>query len=125
MVSPHWAFNFIVHQPYVAFLTMGAVILTMTGVTLYMPIWGIFDVYLFVLLGSLLFYRVYCLTTQDRQHYYASPEAISNPFYVLVPDWGLYPMIGLATAAAVIASQAVITGVFSMTNQAIQLRYYP
>ena len=50
---------------------------------------------------------------------------VSNPFYMLVPDWGLYPMIGLATAAAVIASQAVITGVFSMTNQAIQLRYLP
>lgn len=53
------------------------------------------------------------------------PDAITNPFYLLVPDWGLYPMIALATAAAVIASQAVITGVFSMVNQAIQLRYLP
>jgi KUP system potassium uptake protein len=54
-----------------------------------------------------------------------NPAAIENPFYMLVPEWGLYPMIGLATAAAVIASQAVITGVFSMVNQAIQLRYLP
>ena len=53
------------------------------------------------------------------------PEALENPFYMLLPEWGLYPMIGLATAAAVIASQAVITGVFSMVNQAIQLRYLP
>ncbi len=44
------------------------------------------------------------------------PAAVSNPFYLLVPEWALYPMIGLATAAAVIASQAVITGVFSMVN---------
>ena len=54
-----------------------------------------------------------------------NPEAIANPFYMLIPEWALYPMIGLATAAAVIASQAVITGVFSMVNQAIQLRYLP
>ena len=53
------------------------------------------------------------------------PAALENPFYLLIPDWALYPMIGLATAAAVIASQAVITGVFSMVNQAIQLRYLP
>ncbi len=54
-----------------------------------------------------------------------NPEALANPFYMLIPEWALYPMIGLATAAAVIASQAVITGVFSMVNQAIQLRYLP
>jgi len=53
------------------------------------------------------------------------PTAIANPFYLLVPEEILYPMIVLATAAAVIASQAVITGVFSMANQAIQLRYLP
>jgi KUP system potassium uptake protein len=53
------------------------------------------------------------------------PSAIANPFYLLVPGWALYPMIVLATIAAVIASQAVITGVFSMTRQAIQLGYLP
>ena len=47
-------------------------------------------------------------------------DALANPFYMLIPEWALFPMIGLATAAAVIASQAVITGVFSMVNQAIQ-----
>ncbi len=52
-------------------------------------------------------------------------KPLANPFYMLLPDWALFPMIGLATAAAVIASQAVITGVFSMVNQAIQLRYLP
>ncbi|HYD30339.1 MAG TPA: KUP/HAK/KT family potassium transporter, partial [Azospirillaceae bacterium] len=53
------------------------------------------------------------------------PEAVRNPFYLLVPEWGLYPMIFLATAATVIASQAVISGVFSITRQAVQLGLCP
>ena len=126
MISPHWAFNFVVQQPFVAFLTMGAVILTMTGgEALYadmghfgrMPIrlaW-----FVIVLPCLLLNYA------GQGALLLRNPEAIENPFYMLVPEWGLYPMIGLATAAAVIASQAVITGVFSMVNQAIQLRYLP
>lgn len=126
MMSPHWAFNFVYHQPYVAFLTMGAVILTMTGgEALYadmghfgrMPIklaW-----FIIVLPCLLLNYAGQgALLLRD-------PAAIANPFYMLIPEWALYPMIALATAAAVIASQAVITGVFSMANQAIQLRYLP
>jgi len=53
------------------------------------------------------------------------PEAMENPFFRLVPMWGLYPMVVLSTAATVIASQAVITGVFSLTRQAVQLGYIP
>jgi KUP system potassium uptake protein len=55
----------------------------------------------------------------------ASPEAIQNPFYLLYPSWALLPMVGLAAAATVIASQAVITGAFSLTNQAVQLGLLP
>jgi KUP system potassium uptake protein len=55
----------------------------------------------------------------------ARPEAATNPFYALVPSWGLYPMIGVATAAAVVASQALISGAFSLTRQAVQLGYSP
>jgi KUP system potassium uptake protein len=55
----------------------------------------------------------------------ASPEAIENPFYLLAPSWALYPMVGLSTVATVIASQAMITGAFSITRQAIQLGYAP
>jgi len=55
----------------------------------------------------------------------ANPQAISNPFYLAYPDWALYPMIGLATAATVIASQATISGAYSVTKQAIQLGYLP
>jgi KUP system potassium uptake protein len=53
------------------------------------------------------------------------PEAAANPFYHLAPDWALYPLIALATAAAIIASQAIISGAFSLTRQAVQLGYAP
>jgi KUP system potassium uptake protein len=53
------------------------------------------------------------------------PEAVQNPFYLLVPGWALYPMIALATAATVIASQAVISGAYSITRQAVQLGFLP
>ncbi len=55
----------------------------------------------------------------------SNPTAIGNPFYQSIPDWGLYPMIALATAAAVIASQALITGSYSLSSQAMQLGYIP
>ena len=54
-----------------------------------------------------------------------NPEAARNPFYLLVPSWGLLPMIGLATLSTIIASQAVISGAFSLSQQAIQLGYVP
>ena len=126
MMSPHWAFNFVVNQPYVAFLTMGAVILTMTGGEAIYADMGHFGrlpirlAWFVVVLPCLLLNYAGQGALLLR-----SPEAIANPFYMLIPEWALFPMIGLATAAAVIASQAVITGVFSMVNQAIQLRYLP
>ena len=126
MVSPHWAIQFILANPLMSFFIMGAVVLTVTGgEALYAdmghfgprPIrFGWFSVVLPCLVlnyagqGALLL-----------RH----PEAIENPFYLLVPSWGLYPMIILATMAAVIASQAVISGVFSLARQAIQLGYLP
>jgi KUP system potassium uptake protein len=54
-----------------------------------------------------------------------NPAAARNPFYALVPSWALYPMVGVATAAAVVASQALISGAFSLTRQAVQLGYSP
>jgi KUP system potassium uptake protein len=53
------------------------------------------------------------------------PAAVQNPFFLTVPSWGLYPMVGLATLAAIVASQALISGAFSLTNQAVQLGYCP
>lgn len=126
MVSPHWAVSFIYHQPMVAFLTMGAVILTVTGGEALYADMGHFGrlpirmAWFFIVLPCLLLNYAGQGALLLR-----NPDAIENPFYLLVPEWALYPVIILATAAAVIASQAVITGVFSMANQAIQLRYLP
>src|SRR5258708_7479978 len=53
------------------------------------------------------------------------PETVKNPFYLLLPEWALYPMVALATAATVIASQAVISGAYSLTKQAVQLGFLP
>ena len=126
MLSPHWALNFIFHQPFVAFLTMGAVILTVTGGEALYADMGHFG-RLPIRLGWFIIVLPCLLLNYAGQGalLLRNPSAIENPFYLLVPEWGLYPMIALATAAAVIASQAVITGVFSMANQAIQLRYLP
>lgn len=126
MISPHWAIQFIFTHPVQSFFIMGAVVLTVTGgEALYadmghfgaQPIrFGWFSVVLPCLVlnyagqGALLL---------------RNPAAIENPFYLLVPGWALYPMIILATMAAVIASQAVISGVFSLARQAIQLGYLP
>src|SRR5207248_7117804 len=55
----------------------------------------------------------------------ANPAAIENPFFRLAPDWAVYPLVGLASIATVIASQAVISGAFSLTRQAVQLGYLP
>jgi KUP system potassium uptake protein len=55
----------------------------------------------------------------------ADPEAVKNPFYLMAPDWALLPLVGLATMATVIASQALISGAFSVTKQVIQLGYLP
>src|SRR5690606_14619533 len=55
----------------------------------------------------------------------AQPEAVKNPFYMMAPDWALLPLVLLATLATVIASQALITGAFSVTKQVIQLGYLP
>jgi len=126
MLSPLWAINFIIHQPFVAFLTMGAVILTVTGGEALYADMGHFG-RLPIRLGWFIIVLPCLLLNYAGQGalLLRNPDAIENPFYLLVPEWGLYPMIALATAAAVIASQAVITGVFSMANQAIQLRYLP
>lgn len=53
------------------------------------------------------------------------PTAAANPFYALVPSWALYPVVGIATAATVVASQALISGAFSLTQQAVQLGFFP
>ena len=126
MFSPHWAIQFIYHHPIMTFFVMGAVVLTVTGGEALYADMGHFGpvpirlAWFFVVLPCLVlnYAGQGALLLRD-------PAAIENPFYLLVPQWALYPMIIMATMATVIASQAVISGVFSLARQAIQLGSLP
>jgi KUP system potassium uptake protein len=125
-LNPLYAFDFFMHQPKIAFISLGAVVLAVTGAeALYadMGHFGRFPIRLawfgFVLPALLLNYF------GQGALILLEPEAVKNPFYLLAPEWALFPLIGLATLAAVIASQAVISGAFSVSRQALQLGYLP
>ncbi len=125
-LNPYWAWLFFITHDWHAVLILGAVVLTVTGgEALYadmghfgkQPIrWGWFG---FVLPALVLNY--YGQGAVLLRH----PEAVANPFYMSIPGWAQVPMLVLATTAAMVASQAVITGAFSVTRQAIQLGYLP
>ena len=125
-LNPFYAFNFFVNQPWIAFVALGAVVLAVTGAeALYadMGHFGRYPIRLawfgFVLPSLLLnYFGQGALMLQNA-------ATIKNPFYLLAPEWALFPLIILATLATVIASQAVITGAFSVSRQALQLGYLP
>ncbi len=125
-LNPFYAVDFFAHQPKIAFVALGAVVLAVTGAeALYadMGHFGRFPIRLawfgFVLPALLLnYFGQGALILNDA-------SAVKNPFYLLAPEWSLFPLIGLATLATVIASQAVITGAFSVSRQALQLGYLP
>lgn len=125
-LNPIHAFEFLARHPWESFLALGAIVLAVTGgEALYtdMGHFGKFPIraawFGFVLPALVLnYYGQGALLLQD-------PNAIQNPFYLLAPDWMQIPMVVLATAATVIASQAVISGAFSVARQAVQLGYLP
>lgn len=124
--NPMYAIHFVIDHPLTAFIVMGAVVLVVTGVeALYLDM-GHFGkrpvrlTWLFIVLPCLLLNYL-----GQGALLLANPTAISNPFYLMVSEWALWPVIGLATAATVIASQAVISGAFSLINQAILLGFVP
>lgn len=124
--NPMYAINFIVDHPTTAYIVMGAVVLVVTGVeALYLDM-GHFGkspiryAWIFIVLPSLLINYL-----GQGALLLSNPEAIKNPFYLMVPDWALWPIVGLATAATVIASQAVISGAYSLVSQAILLGFMP
>lgn len=125
-LNPLYAAAFILDHQFGAFLTFGAVVLAVTGGEALYTDMGHFGrkpirIAFVVLVFPCLLLNYY----GQGGLLVAEPAAIANPFYHLVPDGFLYPMIALATAATVIASQAVISGVFSVTQQAILLGYCP
>jgi len=125
-LNPTYAIGFFAHHPWTAFVALGAVVLAVTGAeALYadMGHFGRYPIRLawfgFVLPALLLnYFGQGALILHDA-------AAVKNPFYLLAPEWALFPLIGLATLATVIASQAVITGAFSVSRQALQLGYLP
>jgi len=124
--NPMYAVRFIIDHPLTAYIVMGAVVLVVTGVeALYLDM-GHFGrnpvrfAWLLIVLPSLLLNYL-----GQGALVLSNPEAIRNPFYMMVPEWALWPMVGLATAATVIASQAVISGTFSLVSQAISLGFLP
>lgn len=125
-LNPIYAVVFCLDNGFLAFIVFGAVVLAVTGGEALYADMGHFGI------KPIRFAWYGCVLPALTLNYLgqgalllASPSAISNPFFLLFPSWALYPMVGLATVATVIASQAVISGVFSVTMQAIQLGFLP
>lgn len=125
-LSPHWALAFFAHDPTLAFLAMGSVFLAMTGAeTLYADM-GHFGRRAVGFSWIGLVYPCLALNYLGQGALLlTTPSAVENPFYLMAPDWARLPLVFIATAATVIASQAVISGAFSVTHQAIQLGFLP
>ena len=125
-LNPAYAIGFLTGSPLAAFLALGAVVLAVTGTEALYADMGHFGArpirraWLGFVLPALVlnYFGQGALIIHD-------PAAIKNPFYLLAPSWALLPMVILATCATVIASQAVISGAFSLTRQAIQMGYCP
>ncbi|KMN82836.1 low affinity potassium transporter Kup [Chromobacterium alkanivorans] len=125
-LNPYHALHFIGHNGWGSFLTLGSVVLALTGAEALYADMGHFGSspirrawFSLVLPGlALNYFGQGALLMQN-------PAAIKNPFFLLAPDWALLPLIVMATLATVIASQAVISGAYSLTRQAIQLGYCP
>lgn len=125
-LSPHYALLFIVANPGVTFVILGAVVLCVTGGEALYADMGHFG-------KKPIRLAWFCVVMPALTLNYfgqgalllSNPAAVKNPFFMMMPSWALIPMVLLATLATVIASQALITGAFSVTKQVIQLGYLP
>jgi KUP system potassium uptake protein len=125
-ISPHYAINFIIEQPGTTFIILGAVVLCVTGGEALYADMGHFGkkpirlAWFVVVMPSLTlnYFGQGALLLSN-------PDAVANPFFNMAPDWALIPLVVLATAATVIASQALISGAFSVTKQVIQMGFLP
>ena len=126
-LSPLYAFEFLIHQDFhISFAILGAAFLAVTGGEAMYADMGHFGrlpirlAWFAIALPALVlnYFGQAALLITD-------PTAINNPFYQLAPDWLHYPLVAFATVATVIASQAIISGVFSLTQQSIQLGFLP
>ena len=125
-LNPAYGIGFLIHNRGIALIAMGAVVLSVTGAEALYADMGHFGRkpiqlawFCFVLPALILNYF------GQGALLLIEPEAAQNPFYHTAPDWALYPLVALSTLATVIASQAVISGAFSVTRQAMQLGFVP
>ena len=125
-VSPTYGISFLFEHGHVAFIALGSVVLTVTGAEALYADMGHFGrppirrAWFFAVFPALILNYM-----GQGSLILESPQAIDNPFFLLVPHWGRLPMVLLATVATVIASQAVISGAFSVTRQAVRLGFLP
>lgn len=125
-VYPTYAYNFFINNGFHGFVILGSVFLVVTGGEALYADMGHFGprpiryAWFIIVLPCLLmnYFGQGAMMLQN-------PEAAKSPFYFLAPDWALYPMVTISTLATVIASQALISGAFSITQQALQLGYLP
>src|ERR1700676_2901982 len=125
-LNPLYAVSFMIHHGIIGFVTLGAVFLAVTGAEALYADLGHFGkrpiqtAWLAIVLPSLTLNYL-----GQGALVIADPKVLENPFFLMFPDWALLPMVALATVSTVIASQAVITGAYSLTRQAIQLGLLP
>lgn len=125
-ISPHHALRFMIEQPGTTFIILGAVVLCVTGGEALYADMGHFGkkpirvAWFSIVMPALTlnYFGQGALLLDD-------PAAVKNPFFNMAPEWALLPLVGLATMATVIASQALISGAFSVTKQAVQLGFLP
>ncbi|VTU32692.1 MULTISPECIES: potassium transporter Kup [unclassified Variovorax] len=125
-LSPHYALRFIWGNPVTSFIILGATVLCVTGAEALYADLGHFGK------GPIRIAWFSVVMPALTLNYFGqgallleNPLAVKNPFFMMAPEWALVPLVFLATAATVIASQALITGAFSVTRQVIQLGYLP
>lgn len=125
-LNPYYGLLFVAHNGLASLLTFGAIVLVVTGVEALYADLGHFN------LRSIQWSWMYCVFPALALNYFGQgallltlPEAIHNPFYRMAPDWALYPLLMLSTLATIIASQAIISGIFSISWQAMQLEFFP
>ncbi|MFL6843156.1 MAG: KUP/HAK/KT family potassium transporter, partial [Sphingomicrobium sp.] len=125
-LNPFWALRFFLYNPKLAFLALGSVFLAVTGAeTLYADM-GHFGRKSIGFSWLTLVYPCLVLNYLGQGALLlGTPAAATNPFYLMAPDWARLPLVGIATIATIIASQAVISGAFSVTHQAVQLGFLP
>ncbi len=125
-LGPHYALTFMLAQPGNSFIILGAVVLCVTGAEALYANLGHFGKQPIRLAWFSVAMPALTLNYFGQGALLlGEPSAVKNPFYMMAPDWALVPLVVLATMATVIASQALITGAFSVTNQVIQLGYLP